>query len=118
MSPTIIFDKDGQFELAIGSPGGNAIIAYVTKAIIGVLDWDMPLIDALGLPNVIARREPAAMEYKRFDASKAQELNAMGHTFQDGNGAENSGLHAIMLKNGKLIGAADPRREGNAEQVK
>ena len=48
MSPTIIFDKDGQFELAIGSPGGNAIIAYVTKAIIGVLDWDMPLIDALG----------------------------------------------------------------------
>ncbi len=117
MSPTIIFDKDGQFELAIGSPGGNAIIAYVTKAIIGVLDWDMPLIDALGLPNVIARREPAAMEYKRFDTNNAQALNAMGHTFQDGNGAENSGLHAIMLKDGKLIGAADPRREGNAQEA-
>jgi gamma-glutamyltranspeptidase / glutathione hydrolase len=115
MSPTIVFDQNGQFELAIGSPGGNAIIAYVTKALIGILDWDLPLDEALALPNVISRRTPSAMEYKRFDNNQLQNLQNMGHTFQDGGGAENSGLHAIMLRGGKLIGAADPRREGTAE---
>lgn len=118
MSPTIIFDENGTFKLAVGSPGGNAIIAYVSKAIIGVLDWDLPLIDALGLPNVISRRVPSAMEYKRFDNASLIALQNMGHKFQDGGGAENSGLHAIMLKDGKLIGAADPRREGTAEAAK
>lgn len=118
MSPTIVFDKDGQFELGIGSPGGNAIIAYVTKALIGILDWDMPLQDALDQPNIIARSTPVSMEFSRMDKNKLDGLTALGHKFQGGGGAENSGLHAIMFKDGKLIGAADSRREGNAVAVK
>ena len=117
MSPTIVFDKDGQFELGIGSPGGNAIIAYVTKALIGILDWNMPLQDALDQPNIIARSTPVSMEFSRMDKAKLDGLTALGHKFTGGGGAENSGLHAIMFKDGKLIGAADSRREGNAVAV-
>ena len=39
-------------------------------------------------------------------------LRAKGHRVTVRN--LNSGLHAILIKDGKLIGAADPRREGVA----
>lgn len=112
MSPTIVFDRDGQFELGVGSPGGNAIIAYVTKALIGVLDWGLPLQTALDEPNIIARGTPINIETSRMDKATLDGLSALGHKFQSGGAAENSGLHAIMFKDGKLIGAADSRREG------
>lgn len=118
MSPTIIFDKDGQFEMAIGSPGGNSIIAYVTKTIVAVLDWGMSLDEAIAQPNLIARKVPSNLEYKRMDEKIRLELEALGHTFTSSGNPEASGLHGIMVKNGKLIGAADPRREGTAEATK
>lgn len=118
MSPTIVFDKNGQFELGVGSPGGNAIIAYVTKALVGILDWNMPMQEAFDLPNIIGRSSPVNIEYSRISKDKVEALEAMGHQFTGGGGAENSGLHAIMLKDGKLIGAADSRREGTWVGVK
>ncbi len=118
MSPTIVFDKDGQFELAIGSPGGNSIIAYVTKVLVGVLDWNQPLDEAIALPNLIARKVPSNLEYARMDEKLRLELEALGHPFTSSGNPEASGLHGIMVKNGKLIGAADPRREGTAEATK
>ncbi|HKQ10962.1 MAG TPA: gamma-glutamyltransferase, partial [Rhizomicrobium sp.] len=33
MSPTIVFDKGGKFLLSVGSPGGPAIIDYVTQSL-------------------------------------------------------------------------------------
>lgn len=116
MAPTIVFDRNGQFELAIGSPGGNAIIAYVTKSLIAILDWGMTPQEAVNLPNVIARRVPANMEYSRFDPATLQALQTMGHTFTNGGGAENSGLHAIMLSPNGLVGGVDTRREGVARR--
>jgi gamma-glutamyltranspeptidase/glutathione hydrolase len=42
----------------------------------------------------------------------------MGHVFRDGRG-EGSGLHAVRVtKDGRLEGAADPRREGRAIAVR
>ncbi len=57
MAPTIVFDKNGKFYAAIGSPGGSSIIAYVAKTIIGVVDWKLPMQDAINLPNVVANGE-------------------------------------------------------------
>ncbi|GIU68030.1 gamma-glutamyltransferase [Candidatus Phycosocius spiralis] len=116
MAPTIVFDKDGHFELAVGSPGGNAIIAYVSKAIIGMLDWNLTPQEAVALPNMIARTIPVAVERSRANPKLIQSLEALGHTFRDGGGAEGSGLHAIRLTPQGLVGGADPRREGVARQ--
>ncbi len=115
MSPTIVF-RDGQFELAVGSPGGNAIIAYVSKAIVGMLDWQLMPQEAIDLPNVIARGRPVA-ETSRINADLLQRLRELGHDFRDARGAgEGSGLHAVRrLPDGRLAGAADSRREGKAE---
>ena len=116
MAPTLVFDKDGHFEMAVGSPGGNAIIAYVAKAVVGMLDWNLSPQEALGLPNIIARSTPVAIERKRASPELIQGLEALGQTFRDGGGAEGSGLHAIRLTPEGLVGGADPRREGVARR--
>ncbi len=117
MSPTIIF-RDGQFELAVGSPGGNAIIAYVSKAIIGMLDWGLSPQESVDLPNVIARGRPVAES--RLDPAVLDALSEAGHQFRDARGGgEGSGLHAVRrLPSGELAGAADSRREGKAEALR
>ena len=38
MSPTIVFDQNGNFLVSVGSPGGPAIIDYVAQILIGILD--------------------------------------------------------------------------------
>jgi len=117
MSPTLVF-RDGAFELAVGSPGGNSIIAYVSKAIVGMLDWNLTPQQAVDLPNVIARGAIEA-ETSRADPRLLEELAAMGHVFRGGrNAGEGSGLHAVrVLSDGRLAGAADPRREGKVSTL-
>jgi gamma-glutamyltranspeptidase/glutathione hydrolase len=112
MSPTIVFENGG-FRYAVGSPGGNAIISYVAKAIVGTLDWGLTPQQAVDLPNVVARG-PVVAEGARMDPQLTEGLKALGQTFRDGRG-EGSGLHAVLLgKDGKLVGAADSRRDGVA----
>ncbi len=112
MSPTIVF-RDGQFELAVGSPGGNGIISYVSKALVGMLDWNLTPQQAIDLPNVVARG-PVLAE-GRLDPALRDGLVALGHQMGQGRGAEGSGLHAVrVLPDGRLIGGADSRRDGVA----
>ncbi len=112
MSPTIAFENGG-FRYAVGSPGGNAIISYVAKAIVGTLDWGLTPQQAVDLPNVVARG-PVVAEQARMDPQVMEGLKALGQNFREGRG-EGSGLHAVLLgKDGKLVGAADSRRDGVA----
>ncbi len=115
MAPTLIFE-DGALRMAVGSPGGNAIIAYVAKTIVGTLDWGLSIQAAADLPNVIARGEIVA-ERDRFPAALRAALEAMGHVFREGRGGENSGIHGIVVRpDGGLEGAADGRRDGVARR--
>ncbi len=114
MSPTIILDKDGGLVGAIGSPGGAAIPAYVAKTIVAFLDWKMPMYDALSLPNVIGRGDRVGVE-STFPPAFAEALKAKGLNVVLGQGEE-SGLHGVeKLPDGRIRGAADPRREGIAK---
>ena len=115
MSPTLVFD-DGRFRLAVGSPGGNGIIAYVSKVLVGVLDWQLTPQQAIELPNVIARGN-VVFEVARMDQGIADGLRARGHALRESRN-EVSGLHAVMLQpDGRLAGAADPRRDGVARAL-
>ena len=64
MGPHIVFAPDGDLAFTTGSPGGNAILAYVAKSIVGIIDWDLSAQDAIQLPNVIARNGTVRMEAK------------------------------------------------------
>jgi gamma-glutamyltranspeptidase/glutathione hydrolase len=114
MSPTIIFDADGELKLVTGSPGGNSIIAYTAKTIIGILDWGKTPQEAVNLPNIIARGQSVGVEIDREGGPEAaQALRDMGYIVEEREG-ENSGLHVILVTADGLEGAADPRREGVA----
>ncbi|MEL7232562.1 MAG: gamma-glutamyltransferase, partial [Pseudomonadota bacterium] len=112
MSPTIIFDADGEVKLVTGSPGGNSIIAYTAKSVIGILDWGKTPKEAVALPNIIARGDKIGVEVDVEGGPQAAEaLRDMGYNVDEREG-ENSGLHVILVTEEGLVGAADPRREG------
>lgn len=111
MTPLILLGPDRSFAGALGSPGGNAILAYVAKTLVGVIDWGLPMQEAINLPNLVARGGSFPGEVDRFPAGVVEALRARGVALQAGAG-EDSGLHGIFLRSGRLDGGADPRREG------
>ena len=113
MSPTLVVDGAGKLVLSLGSPGGTSIIGYVAKTIIAALDWDMDIQAAVDLPHFI-NRNGAATDLERGTAIIAlkSSLEAAGHKVRTR--PMTSGLHAIRVRGGQLMGAADPRREGVA----
>lgn len=118
MSPSIVFDEAGELFMVTGSPGGNSIVAYVSKTLIGVLDWDLTAQQAIDLPNVIARGESVGVEIDVENGQAwADTLSEMGYKVEERTG-ENSGLHVIVVREDGLEGGADPRREGVARALK
>jgi gamma-glutamyltranspeptidase/glutathione hydrolase len=116
MSPTIVFEKDDPV-IALGSPGGSSIIAYVSKTLVGFLDWGLSRDEAIALPNVVARNGSVAVEESSESAELIAALEGLGHVVQ-GSASENSGIHLIELQPDSTIsGSADPRREGTFVQV-
>ena len=118
MTPTLVFDRaSGELMLAIGSPGGPAIINYVAKVLVGVMEWGLPLQEAIDLPNFGSRNGPTELEKGRMPASVVEALRARGHPIRLND--QTSGLHGIMRVHIRgepwWLGAADPRREGSVE---
>ena len=112
MAPTIVL-KDGAPYLLIGSPGGSRIINYVAKTIIAILDWEMNPQDAVETGHFLHRNGSTLdLEQGTAAAGFSDALAELGHAVNVTD--LNSGLHAIQIKDGQLIGAADPRREGVA----
>ncbi|MEE4360642.1 MAG: gamma-glutamyltransferase [Pseudomonadales bacterium] len=116
MSPTLIFDADGELFMATGSPGGNSILAYTAKSILGVVDYGLSVEAAVALPNVVARGLPVRVEQDRAPDGFVAGLQDAGYRI-DASQGENSGLHPIVIRDRGLEGAPDPRREGVATRV-
>ncbi|WP_088329051.1 gamma-glutamyltransferase [Lacimicrobium sp. SS2-24] len=112
MAPAMVFDQQGALYLVVGSPGGSRIINYVIQTMIGVLDWELDIQQAINLPKITNRNDYTALEKGTPLASMADDFEARGHEVRVID--LNSGLHGILVKDGKLIGGADPRREGVA----
>ncbi|GGY84875.1 gamma-glutamyltransferase [Pseudoduganella plicata] len=115
MSPTLVFDKaTGKLVLATGSPGGSTIINYVAKVLVGTLDWNLDVQQAISLPNFGSRNGPTELEAGRFPDAVVQQLKARGHEVRQFE--QNSGLQGIqrVRRDGRDVwfGGADPRREG------
>ena len=72
MTPSILLTRDGQFAGAIGSAGGNAILAYVAKSLVAAIDWNMPMRQALAAPNLVARGPNFQGEVDKFSSDDSR----------------------------------------------
>jgi gamma-glutamyltranspeptidase/glutathione hydrolase len=116
MTPTFVF-KNAQLYLATGSPGGPTIITTVLEIITNVIDYGMPLQQAVEAPRFHHQWMPDVVSFERYGLSPDTEkiLTGMGHKilphlnyegFYQGDG------ESIMLDptTHLLLGAADPRK--------
>ncbi|MBU6164782.1 MAG: gamma-glutamyltransferase [Alphaproteobacteria bacterium] len=110
MSPTIVYDARGQAILAIGAAGGPTIIAQVAKAIIGVVDWGLPVEEAIALPQLIAIGDRFAVEKGTFLEQMIPAFTAMGH--KPVATALPLKLNGVQRVAGGWRGGADARGEG------
>jgi len=111
MAPIIVL-RDGKPVMLVGSPGGSAIINYVAKTIVGVLDWGLDIQAAIALPNMGSRNKETELEKGTTLEALAPALERMGHPVRITEFP--SGIHGIVIDAGGLQGGADPRREGLA----
>ncbi len=75
-----------------------------------VLDWELPLADAVAMGHFVNRNGGTDLEAGRPIAEMEAVLASRGHEVKVRD--LNSGLHVIAVDGDRLVGAADPRREG------
>ena len=109
MAPLIVFRDDKPY-MAVGSPGGSAIINYVAKTLVGVLDWNLDIQQAIALPNMGSRNQATELERGTALENMMPALRGMGHEVKAVEFP--SGIQGIVMQDGRLAGGADPRREG------
>ena len=112
MAPTLVFAPDGDLHAVLGSPGGSRIIAYVTQALVGIIDWELSPQEAIDLPHMSNRNGTTDLEAGTAIVALAPDLAARGHEIRLVD--MTSGLNAIVIDAGHLKGGSDPRREGVA----
>jgi gamma-glutamyltranspeptidase/glutathione hydrolase len=112
MAPTLVFDREGRLHMALGSPGGLAIIAFVAKTLVASIDWGMDIQQAISAPNFGSTNGPTFLERGTAVEQAGDALAERGHVL---NFARlTSGLHGIERAPGGWRGGADPRRAGLA----
>jgi gamma-glutamyltranspeptidase/glutathione hydrolase len=111
MSPTFVLDRDRRLVAAVGSAGGARIIGDTLQALIGLLDWNLAMQDAVSQPRLINMNGATELEQGPA-AGQADALRAMGHQVQVRR--HEGGLAGIRRFEDGWQGGADPRRDGVA----
>jgi len=112
MAPTLVFDRRDRLYAVLGSSGGTRIINDVAQTLTALLDWRMAPAEALALPHYGSRNGPTELEQERAPQALAGSLRALGHRVEMR--TMTSGIHLIVRVESGWLGAADPRREGEA----
>ncbi len=112
MAPTLVHGAEGRLRLAVGAAGGTTIPAQVAKAIIGVLDWNLPVDEAIALPVLYAPGDTVFVEKGSAHEAMIPALIALGHKVAAREASYKA--NAIERADGHWRGAADPRSEGSA----
>ncbi|MBI2803960.1 MAG: gamma-glutamyltransferase [Planctomycetes bacterium] len=113
-TPTILA-KDGKVFLVTGSPGGRTIINTVLNIVVNVVDYEMPIQQAIDAPRMHHQWFPDELKFegaKQYPKT-VEALKAMGHRVVF---SRQGDAHSIWVnpRTGGYIGAADKRLSGKA----
>lgn len=116
MTPTIV-EKNKQFYMSVGSPGGSQIITSVLQTILNVYEYKMGMQDAVNAPRFHHQWLPdvVTFEPKGFDSLLLNQLQEKGYQIKQENSVILGKVDAVLrLPNGKLEGGADYRGDDKA----
>lgn len=112
MTPTIGL-RDGKLYFVVGSPGGPRIITTVLQVLVNLLDFGMNIQEAVNWPRFHHQWLPDRLYMEPgFSPDTAALLQARGHKLESIRSMGEAA--AILVRDGRLEGAADPRAEGQA----
>lgn len=112
MSPSVVLGPDGQVQAVLGAAGGSRIITATFEELSNIVDFGMPIGDAVRAPRFHQQDSPdvLALEPRALPDDVLAALHAMGHeTKEVGHLADAPGIGRAA---GLWEGAAEPRRDG------
>jgi gamma-glutamyltranspeptidase/glutathione hydrolase len=114
MSPTVVLDAQGKVQMVAGAAGGPRIISATSQVILNVIEFGMPLADAMRAPRIHHQALPdeIRLETNGFSAAAIDGLRAMGHRVEFIGGIAN--VNAIRRVPGGWHGVSEPRAFGAA----
>ncbi|GER59073.1 gamma-glutamyltransferase [Patiriisocius marinus] len=116
MTPTIV-EKDGDFWMSVGTPGGSTIITSVLQTILNVYEYDMSMQDAVNAPRFHHQWLPDIIQFEpnSFNAEMLKNLETKGYTIDEINAPVIGKVDGILkLKDGTYEGGADKRGDDTA----
>lgn len=115
MTPTIILKDDMPF-MILGSPGGGRIITAVFQTILNVIDFKLPLNEAVDRSRIHHQWFPEYVQFESgaLDTAVAGELLSKGHILKEI--GDFGRVEAILIdwKNHEYFGHTDRRGYGKA----
>ena len=112
MAPTIILQGERP-EIIVGGAGGPRIISATLQTILNLIDFQMPVREAVGSPRIHHQWMPDNLIAEAdIPAEAKRSMERRGHNVRERGVA--GVVQAITVKQGKASGAADPRKEERA----
>jgi gamma-glutamyltranspeptidase/glutathione hydrolase len=110
MTPTIVL-KDGKPFVVTGSPGGSRIITAVLQVVTNVIDFHMPVDQAVGAPRLHNQWQPdETYAEPGFAPEVIDALKRRGHKIEPT--GPHTAANSIAVTAAGYVGAADPRTPG------
>ncbi len=116
MTPTIV-EKDGEFYMSVGTPGGSTIITSVLQTILNVHEFELTMQEAVNAPRFHNQWLPdeIRMEPNSFDKKIIKQLEYLGYIINETRSPIIGIVDGIlMLEDGTLEGGADKRGDDTA----
>ncbi len=111
MSPTLVM-KNGLPVLALGTPSGTRIITCVAQTILNILEYQLPLWQAVTLTRYHQQWQPDELQIESplFPETTLEALKVKGWKIKE----KDAGcrIQAIQKEKNILHGVSDPREEG------
>jgi gamma-glutamyltranspeptidase/glutathione hydrolase len=119
MAPVVLLGRDGKVELVTGTPGGSTIVTTVAQMVSNVVDFGMDLASATSAPRLHHQHLPDVLRFEHAGLRDpvVADLRRRGQTVEERAGYQGDTQSIQVLRNGVLVGVADPRRGGAAVAV-